>query len=96
VYARLVRYESITEAEWELGSGWFEHDYLPIAEETEGFEGALLLHDRERGDVVSITLWRDAETAAASETAVQQHLEHYEKLTGIASPTQTFVVEVTV
>jgi hypothetical protein len=94
VYARLVRYEGVTEAEWKVGSGWFEHDYLPVAEVTEGFEGALLLVDRERGDVVSVTLWRDAAAAAASEAAVQRHLDHYAEMTGVESPVATFEVAV--
>jgi heme-degrading monooxygenase HmoA len=94
MYARTVRYDNITEAEWEVGSGWFESDYLPIAEQTEGFEGAVLLVDRERRSVISVTLWRDAETAAASEAAVQKHLDHYEQMTGIPSPTETWEVAV--
>ncbi len=94
MYARTIRYDGITEAEWEVGSGWFANDYLPIAEHTEGFEGALLLVDREKGNVISLTLWRDAETAAASAAAVQQHLDHYEEMTGIPSPTETFEVAI--
>jgi heme-degrading monooxygenase HmoA len=94
MYARTIRYDGITEAEWKVGSGWFENDYLPIAEQTEGFQGALLLVDRKRGNVISLTLWRDEETAAASEAAVQKHLDHYEEMTGISSPTETFEVAV--
>ena len=43
----------------------------------------MLLVDREQGNVISLTLWRDAETAAASAAAVQKHLDHYEEMTAI-------------
>jgi hypothetical protein len=94
MYARTIRYDGISAAEWEVGSGWFANDYLPIAEHTEGFMGALLLVNREQGNVISVTLWRDAETAAASAEAVQQHLDHYEEMTGIPSPTEAWEVAV--
>ncbi len=88
----MIRYDAVSEDEWKVGSGWFEHDYLPVAESTEGFEGALLLVDRERGNVVSLTLWRDEETAAASKEALQRHLDHYAEMTGVESPIETFEV----
>ena len=90
--ARLVRFEGINEAEWGIGSGWFEEDYLPVAEQTDGFEGAYLFADRERGRVVSVTLWRDSETAAASEAVVRGHLEHYEQIMGRGWTMETFDV----
>ena len=90
--ARLVRFEGINEAEWGIGSEWFEHDYLPVAEHADGFEGAYLFADRERGTVVSVTFWRDAETAAASEAVVRPHLEHYEEIMGRGWTMETFDV----
>ena len=44
--------------------------------------------------MISVTLWRDAETATASAAAVQKHLDHYEELTGIPSPTETWEVAI--
>ena len=92
MFARMIRYDGISKEEWKVGSGWLENDYLPVAELTDGFEGALLLVDRERGNVVSLTLWRDEETASASEAALQKHLDHYEEMTGVPSPIETFEV----
>ena len=90
--ARLVRFEGINDAEWGIGSNWFEHDYLPMAEHADGFEGAYLFADRDRGTVVSVTLWRDHETAAASEAVVRGHLEHYEQIMGRGWTMETFDV----
>ena len=42
--------------------------------------------------MVSLTLWRDEETASASEAALQKHLDHYEEMTGVPSPIETFEV----
>jgi heme-degrading monooxygenase HmoA len=90
--ARAVRYESTTPENWDIGREWFTRDYLPVATETEGFAGAYLLFDRERMCVMSITLWQDAETAAASGTAVQQHLDTWEEMTGIKATVETYEV----
>lgn len=86
----MIRFDGVSEPEWGVGSGWFEHDYLPVAEDTEGFEGAYLFVDRERGSVLSVTLWRDVETADASEDAVRRHLDHYAEMTGRRSTIETF------
>jgi hypothetical protein len=86
----MIRFDGVSKTEWGVGSGWFEHDYLPIAEQTEGFEGAYLFVDRERGSVLSVTLWRDAETADASEAAVRRHLDHYKEMTGRSATVETF------
>ena len=90
--ARAVRYESVSRESWNIGREWFTQDYLPVAMDTEGFAGAYLLHDDGRMCTMSITLWRDEVTAAASGTAVQQHLDAWEEMTGIKATVETFEV----
>jgi heme-degrading monooxygenase HmoA len=92
VYARVVRYEGVSEDEWEIGAGWFRHDYLPVAMETAGFAGAYLFRDRESEVTMSVTFWKDAETAAASGHALQQHLDKWTAMTGRVPIIQTFEV----
>lgn len=90
--ARVVRYENVSEDEWEIGAGWFQFDYLPVAKESAGFEGAYLFRDHEQGVTMSVTLWNDEETAAASGEALQQHLDKWAELTGRVPIIQTFEV----
>jgi heme-degrading monooxygenase HmoA len=92
VYARVVRYENVSEDEWEIGAGWFRFDYLPVAKESAGFEGAYLFRDHQQEVTMSVTLWNDQETAAASGEALQQHLDKWAELTGRVPTIQTFEV----
>ena len=92
MHARLVRYEDVSLDNWEIGRNWFTEDYLPVAMQTDGFSGAYLLHDDERMCTVSVTLWTDAETEAASGEAVQQHLDAWEQMTGIKATVETYEV----
>jgi hypothetical protein len=92
MFARAVRYESTSQENWDIGREWFTEDYLPVAMHTEGFAGAYLLYDAARGCVMSITLWQDEQTAAASGAAVQQHLDTWEEMTGIKATVETFEV----
>ena len=94
MHARAVRYESTAPENWDIGREWFTQDYLPVALQTEGFAGAYLLFDSERMCVMSITLWQDEQTAAASGAAVQQHLDTWEEMTGIRATVETFEVVV--
>jgi heme-degrading monooxygenase HmoA len=94
MWARAVRYESTSPENWDIGREWFTQDYLPVAMQTEGFAGAYLLYDPEQTCVMSITLWKDAETATASGAAVQQHLDTWEELTGIKAAVETYEVVV--
>jgi heme-degrading monooxygenase HmoA len=92
MWARAVRYESVTQENWEIGREWFKNDYLPVAAQTEGFAGAYLLHDLGRMFTMSITLWKDEETVRASGEAVQQHLDAWEEMTGIKGTVETYEV----
>ena len=92
MWARAVRYEAVTVENWDIGREWFKSDYLPVARQTAGFLGAYLLHDTERMCTMSVTLWRDEETARASGAAVQQHLDAWEAMTGIGATVETFQV----
>jgi hypothetical protein len=92
MYARLVRYEDVSDDDWEIGRNWFSEDYLPVAFQTDGFSGAYLLHDDERMCTVSVTLWTDAGTAEASGVAVQQHLDAWEQMTGKKATVETYEV----
>lgn len=92
MHARVVRYENVSEDEWHIGAGWFRDDYLPMAKETAGFDGALLLRDRQRGITMSVTFWEDAETAASSEQALRQHLDKWAEMTGRVPTIETFEV----
>jgi heme-degrading monooxygenase HmoA len=92
MWARAVRYDNVSQGDWDIGREWFKNDYLPVAMHAEGFVGAYLLHDTERMCTMSITLWRDEETAAASGVAVQQHLDAWEEMTGIKATVETYEV----
>jgi len=92
VYARVVRYEGVSEDEWEIGAGWFRDDYLPVTRETEGFAGAYLFRDRENEVTMSVTFWNDEATAAASGEALMQHLDKWAEMTGRVPIIQTFEV----
>lgn len=90
--ARVVRYEGVSEDEWEIGAGWFRYDYLPVAMEAEGFAGAYLFRDRAGEMTMSVTLWNDEATAAASGEAVRKHLDKWAEMTGRVPTIQTFEV----
>jgi hypothetical protein len=92
MWARTVRYDAVTKANWDIGREWFKNDYLPVTRQTTGFVGAYLLHDMERMCTMSVTLWRDEETASASGAAVQQHLDAWESMTGIKATVESFEV----
>jgi hypothetical protein len=92
MWARAVRYESTSPDNWNIGREWFTEDYLPVAMQTEGFAGAYLLYDPDQKCVMSITLWKDEDTAAASGAAVQQHLDTWEEMTGIKATVETYEV----
>jgi len=92
MHARLVRYDDVSLDNWEIGRNWFTEDYLPVAMQTDGFSGAYLLHDDVRMCTVSVTLWTDAETEAASGEAVQHHLDAWEQMTGIRATVETYEV----
>jgi hypothetical protein len=92
MHARLVRYEDVSPDNWEIGRNWFTEDYLPIAMQTDGFCGAYLLHDDESMCTVSVTLWTDSETEAASGEAVQQHIDAWAEMTGIMASIETYEV----
>jgi heme-degrading monooxygenase HmoA len=90
--ARVVRYDDVSDDDWEIGRNWFQDDYLPVAFQTDGFEGAYLLHDDDRRCTVSVTVWSNEETAAASGAAVQQHLDAWEHMTGKKATVETYQV----
>jgi hypothetical protein len=77
VFARAIRFEGISEAEWGIGDGFFREDFIPMALDTEGFAGAYLLADRERGSVLSVTFWTSKETLEASESDARRFLAQY-------------------
>jgi heme-degrading monooxygenase HmoA len=92
MFARIVRYEDVSEDEWEIGAGWFRQDYLPEVRERAGFEGAFLFRDREHEVTMSVTLWSDAETLTASGEALKMHLDRWAELTGRVPRIETFEV----
>ena len=92
MYARLVRYEPVPEEEWQIGARWFQHDYLPVARDTHGFEGAFLVRDPDRAVTMSLTLWSDLEAAQASGEALQVHLDKWAEMTGRVPTIETFEV----
>jgi hypothetical protein len=92
MWARAVRYDNVSQENWDIGREWFKSDYLPVMQHTEGFAGGYLLHDVERMCTMSLSLWRDEETLAASGTALQQHLDAWEEMTGIKATVETYEV----
>lgn len=94
MYARVVRYEDVSDEQWGIGSAWFRDDYLPMVRDTAGFDGAYLFHDRAKGITMSVTFWADESTAAASGEAVRQHLDKWAAMTGRTPSVETFEVVV--
>jgi hypothetical protein len=92
MFARIVRYEPVSESEWEIGAGWFRDDYLPEVRERAGFEGAFLFRDREHEVTMSVTLWGDEHTLTASGEALRQHLDRWAEMTGRVPRIETFEV----
>jgi heme-degrading monooxygenase HmoA len=92
MYARVVRYEGVSEDEWEIGAGWFRDDYLPTAKNAPGFDGAFLFRDREHEVTMSVTFWTNEETASASGQALKQHLDKWAEMTGRVPTIETFEV----
>jgi heme-degrading monooxygenase HmoA len=88
----MVQYEGVSEAEWEIGAGWFQHDYLPMIKETAGFDGAFLFRDPEHEVTLTVTFWSDTETERASGEAVKQHLDKWADMTGRVPTIETFEV----
>ena len=37
MWARAVRYDDVSQEDWDIGREWFKKDYLPVAIQTEGF-----------------------------------------------------------
>jgi heme-degrading monooxygenase HmoA len=92
VFARAIRFEGISEAEWGIGHGFFREDYIPRALETDGFAGAYLLADRERGSVLSLTFWTSKETLEASENDARRFLAQYVDVYGSEPVVESFEV----
>src|SRR5215216_4371483 len=92
MFARVVRYEGVSEAEWEIGAGWFRDDYLPMAKETAGFNGAFLFRDPQHAVTLTVTFWSDEATEKASGEAVQQHLDKWAEMTGRVPTIEAFEV----
>jgi heme-degrading monooxygenase HmoA len=92
VFARAIRFEGISEAEWDIGNGFFREDFMPRALDTEGFAGAYLLADRERGSVLSLTFWTSKATLEASENDTRRFLAQYVDVYGREPVLESFEV----
>jgi hypothetical protein len=75
VHARVCRWENLEDADRDAGIAWFTEDYLPIAREMPGFDGAVLLVDRPGARVTTITLWAGESELRASEESVRRIAE---------------------
>jgi hypothetical protein len=91
MFARLIRFEDVSDADWEVGGGWFQQDYVPTALATEGFDGAYLLVDHEQGCVLTLTLWTSEDALNASQKAVDYFLAQTDA--GRAATVETYAVE---
>jgi heme-degrading monooxygenase HmoA len=92
MFARVIRFEGITESEWRVGDRFFREDFVPMARNTTGFEGAYLLVDRERGSVLSFTLWTSRAALEASEVAARRFLVQYADAWGRQPVVEAFEV----
>ena len=92
MFARAIRFEGISEAEWGIGDGFFRDDFIPRALETEGFAGAYLLADREQGSVLSLTFWTTKEALEASENDARRFLALYVEVYGNEPVVESFEV----
>jgi hypothetical protein len=92
LFARVIRFEGVSAAEWEVGDGWFREDFVPRALDTEGFEGAYLLVDHDRGTVLTVTLWTDEHALEASSGAVKKFLAPYTPFSGPEPVIETFEI----
>jgi len=92
MFARVIRFDGISEAEWKVGDGFFREDFLPMAMSTTGFDGALLLVDRERGSVLSLTLWTSREALEATDGLARRFLGQYAAVSGSEPVVETFEI----
>ena len=92
MFARVVRFEGVTDAEWEVGDGWFREDFVPRALETDGFEGSYLLVDHDRGTVLTVTLWTDQQALEATGDSVKKFLAQYTPFSGPEPVVETFEI----
>jgi hypothetical protein len=92
VFARVVRFEGVSAAERAVGDDFFREDFLPLALNTAGFEGAYLLVDAERGTSLSITLWASRAALEASDASARHFLAQYATVSGREPTVETFEV----
>jgi hypothetical protein len=92
VFARVIRFEDVTDAERAVGDDFFRKDFLPLAMATAGFDGAYLLVDEERGTSISITLWVSREAMDATDGSARHFLDQYAEVSGRQPTIETFEV----
>lgn len=80
----------------EMGIKSFNEAVLPAARGMAGFQGALLLVDRQAGKAVGISLWDSQENLAASEQQISQVREQIVQELGANQPTSIEAYEVAV
>jgi heme-degrading monooxygenase HmoA len=54
------------------GMRYFREQVLPKMKQTDGFKGAISLHDRQSGKTLGISLWESEEAIRATEEAANQ------------------------
>jgi hypothetical protein len=92
VFARVITFEGLTDDHLAIGDAFFREDFLPMATSTEGFEGAYLLVDRERGTSVSITLWASRESLESSDVTARRFLAQWAAVAGREPRIEAFEV----
>ncbi len=73
-----------------------ETDTLPRMRELPGFEGALLLYERESGEAQSLVFWRDAEFLNAAAGVAELELARLEELGLVRAEPSEKVFEVAI
>jgi heme-degrading monooxygenase HmoA len=76
----------------------FEEVVVPLLRGLDGFQGAMVLADRDRGTNIAISFWESEQALCASEAAVSQPREEAEAAAQATSPSivETFEVLVKV
>ena len=86
-HARVTRIEGSADRLDEMASQ-FEERTVPVLEGLDGYEGYVLLGDRQGGGAMAVTYWASEDALRASEEAVKQERERAAETAGAsAAPT---------
>jgi hypothetical protein len=86
MYARVIEWDGVTRAEIDRDLAYMREEVVPQAEDIAGMNGALVLVDRPAGRLLSITLYADEPSLAASREPAQTLRELVEQRMALRHP----------